>query len=69
MDWEEGFLCITDETLHPRIRAGYAKFLLRAYVDVDPMVPDMETIDLNFVLYSSLTVPTYVHAGMAAPDP
>jgi hypothetical protein len=49
VDFEEAFLCISTPSLHPRLRAAYGKMLMYTYVDVDPHVPDMETIDINFV--------------------
>lgn len=35
--------------LHPRLRTAYCKFLLRAYVDCEPRLADLDTVDFNFV--------------------
>lgn len=48
VDYDEAFLVLSDDSLHPIIRNAYARLLLYAFVDAGDNVPDMECIDHNF---------------------
>ena len=49
VDWDEAILCVNNTELLPRLRTAYCRFLLHAYVDIDPNYATLDTVDLNFV--------------------